>query len=72
MASVVNTRQDLLPDPEHDSVQVIFYCLQTDDRNISSNGYQQGYHIGIIALNDFDITKIGISTSRKYMYYEYL
>ncbi|KAG1048906.1 hypothetical protein G6F43_008737 [Rhizopus delemar] len=60
----VNTRQDLLPDPEHDSVQVIFYCLQTDDRNISSNGYQQGYHIGIIALNDFDITKIGISTSR--------
>lgn len=72
MANVVNTKQDLLPDPENDSIQVIFYCLQTDDRNISSNGYKQGYHIGIIALNDFDITKIGISTSREYMCYEYI
>lgn len=40
MANVVNTKQDLLPDPENDSIQVIFYCLQTDDQNISSNRYQ--------------------------------
>ncbi|KAG1474804.1 hypothetical protein G6F56_000124 [Rhizopus delemar] len=60
----VHTRDDLLPDPEQDPVEIIFYCLQTDDPKISINGYQQDYHVGIIALTDLDITKMGISTSR--------
>lgn len=62
---IVHTRDDLLPDPEQDPVEIIFYCLQTDDPKISINGYQQDYHVGIIALTDLDITKMGISTSRK-------
>ncbi|CEG83153.1 Putative DNA polymerase [Rhizopus microsporus] len=60
----VNTRADLLPDPEQDAVSVIFYCLKTEDLNVPTNGYQQGYHLGIICLNDFIVTKIGIAATR--------
>ncbi|KAI9322888.1 hypothetical protein BX666DRAFT_1899270 [Dichotomocladium elegans] len=57
----VNTRDDFLPDPEHDAVQIVFWCLQTEDVNIVSNGFQKGYHVGIIAIgNRIETTKIGI------------
>ncbi|KAG2233310.1 hypothetical protein INT48_007746 [Thamnidium elegans] len=60
----VNTREKLLPDPEQDSVQIIFWCLQTEDQCIPTNGYQEGYHVGVIAVKSFDITKIGLSSTR--------
>ncbi|KAI9260852.1 hypothetical protein EDC94DRAFT_519975 [Helicostylum pulchrum] len=60
----VNTREKLLPDPEQDPVQIIFWCLQTEDQCIPTNGYQEGYHVGVIAVKSFDITKIGLSSTR--------
>ncbi|KAI7873132.1 ribonuclease H-like domain-containing protein, partial [Mucor mucedo] len=59
----VNTRGTLLPDPQQDVVQVIFWCLQTKDRCFPYNGYS-GYHVGIIALKSFDISKVGLSNTR--------
>lgn len=59
--SIVNTRDDKLPDPAHDPIQVIFWCLQTEDVNIASNGFQEGYHVGIIAVGDkVKVSKIGL------------
>ncbi|KAG1119475.1 hypothetical protein G6F42_012967 [Rhizopus arrhizus] len=60
----VNTRDQLLPDPVLDAVQLIFWCLQTEDLRIPSNGYQEGFCIGVIAMKDFDISRIGICNSR--------
>ncbi|ORE18622.1 ribonuclease H-like protein [Rhizopus microsporus] len=59
-----NTRADLLPNPEQDAVSAIFYCLKTEDLNVPTNGYQRGYHLGIICLKDFIVTKIGIAATR--------
>jgi DNA polymerase zeta len=55
----------MLPDPHKDAVQLIFWCLQTEDQHVKSNGYQDGYQIGVIALNDFDIQKVGLSNTSK-------
>lgn len=60
----VNTRDQLLPDPERDAVQLIFWCLQTEDLRIPSNGYQEGLYLGVIAMKDFDISRIGVCNSR--------
>ncbi|KAI8639136.1 hypothetical protein BD408DRAFT_392872, partial [Parasitella parasitica] len=60
----VNTRDQLLPDPQHDAVQLAFWCLQTEDLRIPSNGYQEGFYIGVIATKDFDTSRIGICNSR--------
>ncbi|KAL9544595.1 hypothetical protein MBANPS3_007546 [Mucor bainieri] len=62
----VNTRDQLLPDPERDAVQLIFWCLQTEDLRVPSNGYQEGLCLGVIAMKkDFDIARMtGISQSR--------
>lgn len=57
----MNTRGNLLPDPEHDAVQAIFYCLQTEDENIISNGFHKGYHVGVIAVGQStDTAKLGL------------
>ena len=59
--SIVNTRGGKLPDPVHDPIQVVFWCLQTEDANIPSNGFQEGYHVGIIAVGDeINVSKIGL------------
>ena len=54
-----------MPNPEQDAVSAIFYCLKTEDLNVPTNGYQRGYHLGIICLKDFIVTKIGIAATRK-------
>ncbi|CAO3634390.1 unnamed protein product [Cunninghamella blakesleeana] len=58
----VNTRDDLFPDPEHDMVQVIFWCLKTNNRNISSNGFDDRYLTGVIAIDTINLKKIGINS----------
>jgi DNA polymerase zeta len=60
----VNTREQLLPDPEHDAVQLVFWCFQTENLRIISNGYQEGFCIGVIAMKDFEVSRIGICNSR--------
>jgi DNA polymerase zeta len=37
-----NTREGLLPDPKFDSVNVIFYCWQTERERLISNGWMPG------------------------------
>ncbi|KAI8393678.1 uncharacterized protein BYT42DRAFT_551883 [Radiomyces spectabilis] len=55
----VNTRANFLPDFDRDPVQMAFWCLQTEDDSIVSNGFQQGYHIGIIAVSGMDPHSLG-------------
>ncbi|KAI8976865.1 hypothetical protein BDB01DRAFT_801654 [Pilobolus umbonatus] len=50
----VNTIDDKLPDPETDPVQIVFWCLKTDDEYIKKNS--SGYHLGIITLTDLHST----------------
>ena len=47
----VNTRGNLAPNPEHDEVECIFWCVQSDDEDIEINGDSGGLHIGILALS---------------------
>ncbi|KAH0536373.1 hypothetical protein FGG08_006747 [Glutinoglossum americanum] len=47
----VNTRGNLAPDPEQDEVSCVFWCLQSDEEGLESNGINEGTHIGIIALS---------------------
>lgn len=37
------TRGGLLPDPKHDQVLAVFYCLQTEREDVVSNGWVPGY-----------------------------
>ncbi|KAG0353539.1 DNA polymerase zeta [Podila minutissima] len=46
------TRGGLLPDPKHDPVLAIFYCLQKESEGVVSNGWVPGYRIGVITHAD--------------------
>jgi DNA polymerase zeta len=48
----VNTRGNFVPNPEEDKVQCLFWCLQSDDESLESNGVTEGTHLGIIALSE--------------------
>lgn len=48
----VNTRGKLVPDPEEDEVQCIFWCLKSDDVSSSENGTPSELHSGIIAVSE--------------------
>lgn len=48
----VNTRGNLLPDPEQDSINCIFWCVQSDDVELEVNGINEGTHVGILALSE--------------------
>jgi DNA polymerase zeta len=47
----VNTRGNFLPNPEEDEVQCLFWCLQSDEDSLESNGISEGTHVGIVALS---------------------
>ncbi|KAL8975207.1 MAG: hypothetical protein Q9197_000558 [Variospora fuerteventurae] len=47
----VNTRANLVPNPEQDEISCIFWCIQSDDQNIELNGVNEGTHVGVIALS---------------------
>jgi DNA polymerase zeta len=48
----VNTRGSLVPNPEEDELQCVFWCLQSDEDGLESNGIAEGTHIGIVALSE--------------------
>jgi DNA polymerase zeta len=48
----VNTRGNLVPNPEEDEVQCVFWCLQSDEDGLESNGIAEGTHLGIVALSE--------------------
>jgi DNA polymerase zeta len=47
----VNTRGNLAPNPEHDEVECIFWCVQSDDEDIEINGNREGLHVGVLTLS---------------------
>ncbi|KAH8553586.1 DNA polymerase zeta catalytic subunit [Umbelopsis sp. PMI_123] len=56
----VNTRENRLPDPRQDPIECIYWCLQTEDENIASNGRLPGYSAGYVSeclpfLSDIDV-----------------
>ena len=48
----VNTRESLVPNPEHDDICCVFWCLQSDDEELEVNGVNAGTHVGILALSE--------------------
>jgi len=47
----VNSRGDLAPDPEQDEISSIFWCVQSDDDGVISNGPKEGMRVGILLLD---------------------
>ncbi|KAM3581203.1 DNA polymerase zeta [Umbelopsis sp. WA50703] len=47
----VNTRAHLHPDPLYDAIEIVFWCLQTEDENIQSNGQLPGTRVGMIVCH---------------------
>lgn len=59
----INTRGRLLPNPDEDQVVVVFYCLQTDDDEIESNGLREGTRVGILCQRHevHDVKRLGLN-----------
>ncbi|PVH71583.1 putative DNA polymerase zeta catalytic subunit [Cadophora sp. DSE1049] len=54
----INTRGSLVPNPEEDEVQCLFWCLQSDEEGVQNNGSTDGTHLGAVVLSeDGDITQ---------------
>ena len=47
----INTRHNLVPNPEQDEISCVFWCIQADNENIEVNGTNEGTHVGILALS---------------------
>ena len=47
----VNTRGNLLPNPEQDEISCVFWCLQSDDKELEVNGNNRGTNVGILVLS---------------------
>lgn len=48
----VNTRKNLVPDPEQDEIACIFWCLKSDNKEYEGKGPGGGTHVGIIAVSE--------------------
>ena len=48
----VNTRGNLVPNPEEDRVECVFWCLQSDYEDLEVNGMNVGTHVGVLVLAD--------------------
>ena len=48
----VNTRGKLVPNPEVDAIECIFWCIQSDDQDLEVNGANEGTHVGVLALTE--------------------
>ena len=56
---IVNTRGNLLPDPEHDEIFALFYCLQSENDGLVKNGRdpEANRHVGVIAVGPPSLKK---------------
>ena len=48
----VNTRGNLVPNPEKDEIGCMFWCVQSDDEDFEVNGFNEGTHVGVLALSE--------------------
>ena len=46
----VNTRNNLMPNPEQDEISCVFWCLQSDEEDLKVNGKNERTHVGVLAL----------------------
>lgn len=55
----MNTRDDFLPDPEHDEIFALFYCLQSENDGLIKNGRdpEANRHVGVIAVGPPSLAK---------------
>ena len=47
----VNTRGELVPNPEEDEVSCAFWCIQSDDEDLEVNGFNGRTHVGVLVLS---------------------
>ncbi|MCJ1312399.1 DNA polymerase zeta [Agyrium rufum] len=61
----VNTRGNLVPNPEQDKIACVFWCVQSDDEELEVNGNSPGTHVGILVLSEPEglARKIALQTS---------
>lgn len=48
----VNTRGKLLPNPEIDEINCVFWCIQSDEEEASAHNVRDGMCTGIVALSE--------------------
>ena len=48
----VNTRGNLVPNPEEDEISCLFWCLQSEDEQMNTCCNYRGTHVGILALSE--------------------
>ena len=48
----INTRNNLVPNPEQDEVCCIFWCLKSGDKELEMNGRNEGTHVGILVSTE--------------------
>lgn len=46
-----------MPDPSKDAISALFYCFQSDNEDLVSNGREPGRHIGIVAVGKPNLAK---------------
>jgi DNA polymerase zeta len=57
----VNTRGKFVPNPEEDEIQSLFWCLQSNEDGLQSNGLVGGTHVGIVVLSEDGVVSNKIS-----------
>ena len=50
----VNTRGNMVPNPEQDEIGCVFWCLQSDEEDLAVNGINEGTHVGVLALSGIE------------------
>lgn len=45
-----NTRGSSVPNPEQDEISCAFWCIQSDDEELDTNGINEGTRVGVITL----------------------
>lgn len=48
----VNTRGNLLPNPELDEISCVFWSIRSDEENLEGSQVNKGSHVGVLLLSD--------------------
>lgn len=48
----INTRGNLLPNPEQDEISCVFWCIQSDEDGLEGSGINKGANVGVLLLSD--------------------
>lgn len=48
----ISTRENLLPNPEHDEIGCIFWCIQSEEDSLEGSGISKCTRVGILLLSE--------------------